>query len=77
VVPYSLTNNDGKYMTASPRPISGSPSSRDAFDMLYREGKTQPKMMSVGNAHAPDRSSGRAVGLSGCWTMSRSTTASG
>ena len=49
VVPYSLTNNDGKYagwMGTSDQWFSYI---RDAFDMLYDEGvKGQPKMMSVG-----------------------------
>jgi len=48
VVPYSLTNNDGKYagwMGTSDQWFSFI---RDAFDMLYEEGKTHPKMMSVG-----------------------------
>jgi allantoinase len=49
IVPYTMTNNDSKYMR------SGMTTSDqffslccDAFDMLYAEGKTQPKMMSVG-----------------------------
>lgn len=48
VVPYSLTNNDGKFagwMGTSEQWFSFI---RDAFDMLYKEGATQPKMMSVG-----------------------------
>lgn len=49
VVPYSLTNNDGKYagwMGTSDQWFSYI---RDAFDMLYDEGvKGQPKMMSIG-----------------------------
>jgi peptidoglycan/xylan/chitin deacetylase (PgdA/CDA1 family) len=48
VIPYSLVNNDGKY--AGWIGTSGAWFSfiRDAFDMLYREGAKQPKMMSVG-----------------------------
>jgi peptidoglycan/xylan/chitin deacetylase (PgdA/CDA1 family) len=49
VVPYTLTNNDGKFMR------SGIATGgeffeflRDGFDMLMQEGRTQPKMMSVG-----------------------------
>jgi allantoinase len=49
VVPYTLTNNDAKFG------VGGLFTSdhfftflKDAFDVLYREGKTQPKMMSVG-----------------------------
>jgi allantoinase len=49
IVPYTLTNNDTKYMrsgmTTSDQFFS---LCRDAFDMLYAEGKTEPKMMSVG-----------------------------
>ena len=49
VVPYSLTNNDGRFMAGQ----VGTGAEffdflKDAFDMLYEEGKTQPKMMSVG-----------------------------
>ena len=49
VVPYTLTNNDTKFG----RGIFATADDffafcRDAFDMLYREGKTAPKMMSVG-----------------------------
>ncbi len=50
VIPYTLDVNDMKFSVA---PGFSSPSGyfeymRDAFDVLYREGKTQPKMMSVG-----------------------------
>ncbi|QIE57925.1 allantoinase PuuE [Pikeienuella piscinae] len=49
VVPYSLTHNDGKF-------INGGIATggqffeflKDGFDMLWREGKGTPKMMSVG-----------------------------
>lgn len=49
VVPYSLTTNDlkfgvGGFFTAE----HFFAFLKDAFDVLYREGKTQPKMMSVG-----------------------------
>jgi peptidoglycan/xylan/chitin deacetylase (PgdA/CDA1 family) len=49
VVPYSLTNNDTKFMRAG-MVTAGQffEFLRDAFDMLYREGASQPKMMSVG-----------------------------
>jgi allantoinase len=49
VVPYSLTHNDAKFG------IGGFATAedffqfcKDGFDVLYREGRTQPKMMSVG-----------------------------
>lgn len=50
VIPYTLDANDMKFSVA---PGFSSPSSffeylRDAFDVLHREGKTHPKMMSVG-----------------------------
>lgn len=50
VIPYTLDVNDMKF---SVPPGFSSPSGyfeymRDAFDVLYREGETQPKMMSVG-----------------------------
>ena len=50
VIPYTLDVNDMKFSIA---PGFSSPSGyleymRDAFDVLYREGATQPKMMSVG-----------------------------
>jgi allantoinase len=49
VVPYSLTNNDGQYARGA---IATSGQFfeflKDAFDMLYAEGATHPKMMSVG-----------------------------
>src|SRR5262245_597392 len=48
IVPYSLTNNDGKYagwMGTSDQWFSFI---RDAFEMLYKEGRSRPKMMSVG-----------------------------
>jgi putative urate catabolism protein len=50
VIPYTLDANDMKF---SVPPGFSSPSGffeylRDTFDVLYREGKTQPKMMSVG-----------------------------
>ncbi len=49
VVPYSLTNNDGKFPAGS---IGNADQwfalVRDAFDVLYKEGATHPKMMSVG-----------------------------
>ena len=50
VIPYTLDNNDMKFSVA-PGFTSGEGFFRylkDAFDVLYREGKTAPKMMSVG-----------------------------
>ena len=64
VVPYSLANTDAKF-------IRGGMSTgnqffeylRDSFDMLYREGKTAPKMMSVGLHLRVAGHPGRAAGL--------------
>jgi peptidoglycan/xylan/chitin deacetylase (PgdA/CDA1 family) len=49
VVPYGLTNNDVKFMRGGV--ATGAEFFaflREAFDLLYREGATAPKMMSVG-----------------------------
>ena len=49
VVPYTLTNNDAKFgVSALSTGEEFFALLRDCFDMLYREGVTQPKMMSVG-----------------------------
>ncbi|WP_246602268.1 polysaccharide deacetylase family protein [Falsiroseomonas tokyonensis] len=48
VVPYSLTNNDGKYNMQTGNAEQWFGFVRDAFDMLYEEGARTPKMMSVG-----------------------------
>jgi len=48
VVPYSLANNDGKYLAGIGNSEQWFSYIRDAFDMLYREGAKTPKMMSVG-----------------------------
>ena len=49
VVPYGLVNNDARFIRGSM--ATGNDFFeylRDAFDMMYREGATSPKMMSVG-----------------------------
>jgi allantoinase len=48
IIPYSLTNNDGKYAAGMTTSEQWFTLVRDAFDVLYREGGTHPKMMSVG-----------------------------
>jgi allantoinase len=48
IIPYSLTNNDGKYAATIGNAEQWFILVRDAFDVLYREGATAPKMMSVG-----------------------------
>jgi allantoinase len=64
VVPYSLANNDAKFMRGG---MSTAQQFfeylRDSFDMLYREGATAPKMMSVGLHLRVAGHPGRAVGL--------------
>ena len=47
-MPYSLTNNDGKYAAGMVQSDQWFSLVRDAFDVLYQEGATAPKMMSVG-----------------------------
>jgi allantoinase len=48
VVPYSLTNNDGKFNGNTGTADDWFSFVRDAFDMLHHEGARTPKMMSVG-----------------------------
>jgi putative urate catabolism protein len=64
VVPYSMTHNDSKYgkgaMNTSDDFFT---MCRDGFDMLYAEGKTQPKMMSVGLHMRLTGHPARATGL--------------
>lgn len=64
VVPYTLTNNDTKFM----RGFWGTAEDyfiylKDAFDTLYKEGQTAPKMMSVGIHMRIAGHPGRAAGL--------------
>ncbi len=82
VVPYTLTNNDGKYAGSVGTSDDWFAFVRDAFDMLYREGATHPKMMSVGLHMRLIGHPARAVGLerlldhinrhSGVWIARRS-----
>ena len=49
VIPYSLAFNDGKFSRGALATANDFYEFlRDGFDMLYREGATQPRMMSVG-----------------------------
>ena len=66
VVPYSLTNNDGKYAAGMTHSDQWFGLVRDAFDVLYHEGATQPKMMSVG-LHM--RLIGHACRIAGLWRL--------
>lgn len=64
VVPYTLANNDSKFG----RGVFATSEDfftfcRDAFDVLYREGTSAPKMMSVGLHMRQIGHPGRAVGL--------------
>lgn len=63
VVPYTLTNNDGKYAAGMVHSDQWFGLVRDAFDVLYREGATQPKMMSVGLHQRLIGHPGRMAGL--------------
>ncbi|MBV8752214.1 MAG: chitin deacetylase, partial [Hyphomicrobiales bacterium] len=63
IVPYSLTNNDGKYTGTIGTADDWFAFVRDAFDVLYREGATQPKMMSVGLHMRLTGHPARAAGL--------------
>jgi len=63
VVPYSLTNNDGKYAGWTGTSEQWFSFIKDAFDMLLREGARQPKMMSVGLHMRLIGHPARAVGL--------------
>ena len=64
VVPYTMTNNDSKYMrNAMTTSDQFYTLCRDAFDVLYAEGKTQPKMMSVGLHMRITGHPARAAGL--------------
>jgi peptidoglycan/xylan/chitin deacetylase (PgdA/CDA1 family) len=50
VIPYSFTMNDGKFMAGQSysSPWSFLDDCKRAFDYLWMEGETQPKMMSIG-----------------------------
>ena len=64
IVPYSLTNNDTKFSRGAM--ATGNDFYeylRDAFDLLYTEGATAPKMMSVGLHTRITGHPGRAAGL--------------
>jgi allantoinase len=64
IVPYTLSTNDVKFGRGS----FGTAEDfftycRDAFDMLYAEGRTQPKMLSIGLHNRIIGHPARAVGL--------------
>ncbi len=63
IVPYSLTNNDGKYATTMSHADQWFHLVKDSFDVLYREGAQTPKMMSVGMHMRLLGHAGRTAGL--------------
>jgi allantoinase len=64
VLPYSLVNNDAKFITGHAATANDFfECLRDGFDMLYREGAQQPRMMSVGLHLRIAGHPGRAAGL--------------
>ncbi|MGQ0664023.1 MAG: allantoinase PuuE [Pseudomonadota bacterium] len=65
VIPYTLDNNDMKFGTAQGFNTGEDYFAylRDAFDVLYREGETAPKMMSVGMHSRLAGRPGRLAGL--------------
>ena len=64
VIPYSLTNNDAKFSRGAIATANDFfEFLRDSFDLLYREGATQPRMMSVGLHMRLAGHPGRAVAL--------------
>jgi peptidoglycan/xylan/chitin deacetylase (PgdA/CDA1 family) len=64
VIPYSLTNNDVKFGRGAMATANDFYTFvQDAFEMLYREGKHQPKMMSIGLHARLIGHPGRAAGL--------------
>jgi peptidoglycan/xylan/chitin deacetylase (PgdA/CDA1 family) len=64
VIPYGLTNNDAKFSRGGFNTGDDFFTyCRDAFDFLYREGRTQPKMMSIGLHMRLMGHPGRAAGL--------------
>jgi allantoinase len=64
VIPYSLANNDAKFSRGSMATSADFfEFLRDSFDVLYQEGETAPKMMSVGLHMRLIGHPGRAAGL--------------
>lgn len=64
VIPYTQAHNDAKFMRSGIATADDFFAFlRDAFDMLYEEGATQPKMMSIGLHMRIIGHPGRAIGL--------------
>ena len=63
IIPYSLTCNDTKFLTTTGTSDQWFSFIKDAFDMLYNEGRSWPKMMSVGLHNRLIGHPARAAGL--------------
>jgi allantoinase len=63
VIPYTHANNDSKFGRGFGTAADYETWHRDAFDFLYQEGRTAPKMMSVGLHARLIGHPGRAAGL--------------
>jgi peptidoglycan/xylan/chitin deacetylase (PgdA/CDA1 family) len=71
VVPYSLSTNDSKYGRGTFATGDDFFSyCRDAFDFLYREGGSHPKMLSIGLHMRIIGHPARPQDWKSCWTMS-------
>ena len=68
IIPYSLTNKDGKMVGWMDTGDDWFAFIRDAFDMLYEEGATHLKVMSVGLHNRVIGHPARAMGLKRFWT---------
>ena len=79
IVPYTLDNNDMKYAVANGFDNGAGffQYLRDAFDVLYAEGASSPKMMSVGLHCRLVGRPGRAAALARFWTTCAVTSGSG
>ncbi|OHZ01626.1 allantoinase PuuE [Salinicola sp. MIT1003] len=64
VIPYTLDNNDGRYVNGYGFQMSSfSAYLKGAFDLLYEEGRESPKMMSIGLHNRLSGRPGRASDL--------------
>ncbi len=63
VVPYSLTTNDARLLSSLPTADLWSRFICDSFDVLYAEGATAPKMLSIGLHNRIIGHPGRFAGL--------------
>jgi allantoinase len=63
VVPYAMDTNDAKYASSFATSDDFFTYCKDAFDVLYAEGATSPKMMSIGMHCRFLGRAGRTAGL--------------